>query len=369
MDHAFPPFAAYESPRLRVWCAGAMDRAPSIAGFFGGDGLASGRNGRTRRSRVLGRAKDGAAQGGVSILFSPDGEPAFPDPDACGIVVPVRIGLSRDLPDTTAALMADIRTSTTQEDLRRIRKAGFTFRVTRDPAALRQFHVRQYSPLVTQRFPDDGWIMSPDEMDEGLRHGGELLCADLGGDWVAGLFNWDKGDHYAMGPLGIRDADDRLRNLRVVSGLLVASMERAVTLGRRAARLGYSLPFLGKGPIWFKAKWGCSLSVHPSSPVMQLYADLRHASLRQALADSPVLFRDGADLSVCAWLLPGEAQQATLVREAGRYADLSRWYVLGDPETLAAAVPALRGNDRIVPVPVGPAGEAPLWLGQLVGRA
>ena len=65
-----------------------------------------------------------------------------------------------------------------------------------------------------------------------------------------------KGDNYAMAQLGIRDADEEVRKSRVVSALLVRSMQRAVELGLATTTLGFSLPFLGKGPIWFKAKWG-----------------------------------------------------------------------------------------------------------------
>ena len=63
--------------------------------------------------------------------------------------------------------------------------------------------------------------------------------------------------------LGIRDADDAVRQKRVVAALIVRSLERAVELGRDRASLGRSLPFLGKGPVWFKAKWGGILTATP----------------------------------------------------------------------------------------------------------
>lgn len=368
LDRSLPPVAVYTGAEHRVWCAGAMERAPSIAEVFCGEAMAPGPRGRCRRSQTVTRALEQAANGAVSVLFSAGDAPAFADPTGRAIVAPLRIALTKQLPGDTAALMADIRNSTTQEDLRRIRKAGFTFRTTRDLADIRRFHADQYRPLVARRFPEDGWVMSVQDLIQGLDRGGELVCADLDGAWVAGLFNWVRGDVYAMGPLGIRHADQEVRNKRVVSGLLVASMDRAVALGLGTASLGFSLPFLGKGPIWFKAKWGCQLAVYPSSPVMQVFVDLRHAHIRKALADSPVIHRDGADLAASAWLLPGDAALATLLREMARFPGLSRWYVLAGQETLTAAAAALRGDGRIVPVAVGPDRNAPLWLGSLLRR-
>jgi len=264
--------------------------------------------------------------------------------------------------------MDGLRTSTTREDLRRIRKAGFSFRVTRDPEDVRLFHTRHYTPLVRQRFPEDGQIQSVEKLLDDLGHGGEIVCAELDGEWVAGLYNWAHVDNYAMGPLGIRDADEGVRQKRVVSGLLVASMERAVELGRPTATLGFSLPFLGKGPIWFKAKWGCTLEVGPGDQAMQLLLDLRHASVHKALAESPIVHCEADVLMVASWLPPGEAALNALVRDAGRFRSITRWHVFAETETLAAAGEALAVDDRIVPIAVDPGGSDPLWVGQLLPK-
>ena len=362
----YPQMASYEGAAGQVWFAGALDRAPSVAGFYCGEGKKPAKQGRLRRSGILTKATALAADGTVSILFPEAGGPGFPDPDGRAIAAPLRIALRKTLPTTTEALMAEIKTSTTQEDLRRIRKAGFTYRVTQDPDEIRTFHARHYVPLVTHRFPEDGATMSLRNLLQSVERGGELVCAELDGEWVAGLFNWAFADNYAMGPLGIRDADDAVRQKRVVSALLVSSMERAVALGCPTATLGYSVPFLGKGPIWFKAKWGCTLEVEPGSPNMQMFLDLRHTPVRQSLSESPVIHVDGSGLAASTWLTPGDAPLGVLLREAGRFSGLSRWYVLADPETLDAAGNALHADKRIVPVRVDRNSAGPLWLGQIL---
>jgi hypothetical protein len=146
-------------------------------------------------------------------------------------------------------------------------------------------------------------------------------------------------------------------------------MQRAVELGRSTTTLGTSLPFLGKGPIWFKAKWGCRLEFEPQKPRMRMLLDLRHKSVRTALANSPIIHCENGGLSVATWLPPGDGPRKALIREAGRFPGISRWHVLAEPETLREAGHALESNERIVPVEVDVHAAEPLWLGRLTAKA
>jgi hypothetical protein len=366
LRQTFPSTIAFAGTGGNVWLAGAVERGPTVAAIFCGSDTGPSGTGRQLRARLPAQAVARAAAGSVAVLYSGNGQPLFPDPAGRAINAPLRIALRKRVPDTVEALLAGLKTSTTQEDLRRIRKAGFTFRITQSRDDIRRFHARFLAPLVARRFPEDGWVMSVEDLLADLERGGELVCADIGGDWVGGLFNWADPPVYSMGPLGIRDAEDAIRHLRVVPALLVASMQRAVALGCIDAMLGFSVPFLGKGPIWFKAKWGCTLEIHPTSPNLQIFLDLRHAAPRRALADSPVLFRDGPDLAACAWLMPGEEALTTLTREASRFSGISRWYVLAEARTIADAERRLAEVSEIVPVNVDLNGNTPLWLGQLI---
>jgi hypothetical protein len=364
----FPRAARYIGDEGQVFFFGSLQFAHSTAEFFCGDNAQRTSMGRNRRAQVPVRSIKHASEGAVSIFCQHPDQPSFPDPDDRAIEAPLRVFLRKTLPGTTDSLMAGLKTSTTREDLRRIRRAGFTYRITTDPEDIREFHSRHYVPLVQQRYPEDGEILSLENMLEQLRHSGELVCADLDGKCVAGIFNRVLEQRYSMGTLGIRDADEAVRQKRVVSALLIRSMERAVELGLPTTTLGSSLPFLGKGPIWFKAKWGCTLAFDPADQRMQMLLDLRHAPVRAALARSPIIHCENGELSVVAWLPPGDGPMETLIREAGRFPGISRWYVAADPETLRAAGQALDANDRIVPIGVEVCDAEPLWLGQLVKR-
>jgi hypothetical protein len=345
---------------------GRLPRAASIAAIICGEEVSAGRVRHSPRSVVLARCLRFAAQGGVSViapLFARTTPRRF---DTLTIEVPLLVDLSRPLPRTLEALPDLLRTSTTREDLRRIRRAGFTYRITADPDAVRTFHARYSTPLVNRRFPEDGQLVSVEYYLQRLTEGGELICLELDGEWVAGIFNTLCDEAYELGALGIRDADEEIRKKHAVAALFVHSFQRAVELGRAEATLGRSLPFLGKGPVWFKAKWGGVLRLDPSIPRLRMMLNLRHGAVRRLLSERPVIHCDRGELAVSLWQEPGPTALGNTIRDAGRYPGIARWFVLGEPETLAGGSEALAANPDIVPVPVELNAAGPLWLGEVL---
>ncbi len=355
----------YEGSGGTAWCAGFERWGPSIAAYFCGDDVRLGPRGHVWRHHIPGRITEIAGAGGLPIvrLFGQDRWPA--DVLRRAIVVPQLVAIHTHLPAGLDALRAQLLTSTTREDFRRIRRANFSYRVTSDPDVIREFYARHYAPLVAHRFPEDGAIGRVENMLGKLSQGGELVCADIDGAWVAGIFNVDSQASYDMFNLGIRDADDAVRQKRVVAALIVRSLERAVQLGRRRATLGRSVPFLGKGPVWFKAKWGGIITRDPAIQDLHMFMDMRHAAVRRMLSASPIIHAEGDALVVSTWLEPGDKPLQDTIRDAGRFPGISRWYVLAEPQTLAAAGAQLSATERIVPIPVTLRGDdRSLWLGE-----
>ena len=140
--------STYEGSGGTAWCAGFEKLAPSIAAFFCGATSAHRRSGHIRRDRVPDRITDIADAGGLPIvrLLEPDRWPA--DLLRRAIVVPQGVDIHTQLPADPDSLRAQLLTSTTREDFRRIRRANFSYRVTRDPDVIREFHAR---PLRTPR--------------------------------------------------------------------------------------------------------------------------------------------------------------------------------------------------------------------------
>lgn len=365
----FLPSATFRGSNGTTWFGGVGSRAPSIAGFYCGDDVRAGRAGRIWRNSVPNRISSVAEAGGLPILRLPDPASGLEDLLGHAVAVPTLVDVHTNLPADVDALRAQLLTSTTREDFRRIRRANFEYRVTSEPDIIREFHARHYVPLIEHQYPEDGRISSAAQMMRGLASGGELVCADIEGIWVAGIFNVAEATNYSLRNLGIRDADDAVRQKRVTAALIVRSLERAVELGRKQATLGRSLPFLGKGPVWFKAKWGGIITRHANTPTMHMFLDLRNAAVRGMLSASPVIHIEGDALVASTWLEPGEISLQVATRDAGRFPGIAKWYVLAEPGTLKVGEAELSASDRIVSVPITPEGESPIWLGDVLHSA
>ncbi len=364
LDPHFPRQTTYEGSHGRAWCVGLRWRAPSIAAFFCGDDVSLASGGRILRRRVPGRIDRVTGAGVLPIVRILDPERWPADLLGRAIVVPQEVAMHTDLPADVDALRLQLHTSITRGDFRRIRHANFSYRVTNDPALIREFHARHHAPLVAQRFPDDGSIGPVENMLDKLNQGGELVCADADGAWVAGVFNIAGETSYELGTLGIRDADETVRHKGVAAALIIRSLERAVELGRCRATLGQSLPFLGKGSVWFKAKWGGTITRNPEMPELHMFLDLRHAAVRRMLSATPIIHVEDDSLVASTWLEPGEPP----ARDAKRFPGISHWYVLAEPQTLAAADAQRLADERIIPIPVTLRGDEPLWLGEQLHR-
>jgi hypothetical protein len=360
----FPHEATYEGSSGTAWCVGFKSRALSISAFFCGEDVRLGARGRVWRHQVPDRITRIAGAGGLPIVHVLK-QDRWPDEVLRrAIVVPQLVGVHADLPGDSGALRARLLKSKTRGDFRRIRHANFSYTVSRDPALIREFHARYQAPLITQRFPEDGRVAPVEEMLDKLDRGGELVCAYMDEDWVAGVFNVASQTSYDLGGLGIRDGDDTVRRAGVVAALIVRSLERAVELDYARATLGQSLPFLGKGSIWFKAKWGGIVAKDRAIPDLHMFMDVRQAAVRRMLSATPVIHAEDDALVVSKWLMSGHRSVRDTVDDAGRFPGISRWYVLAEPQTLAAAEAQLSANERITTIPVTLGGDDPVWLGE-----
>ncbi len=360
--------AFYEGSQGTAWVAGDVLRPPSVAAFFCGDDVRRGPGSRVTRQQLLGQVLDVAKDGGLPIVQVRGSDRAESVSDRA-IQVPSLVDVHTDLPGDQDTLHSQLLTSTTKEDFRRIRKANFSYRVTTDPDSVTEFHQRHYSPLVAHQYPDDGRIIPLTRMLEDLGRGGELICADIEDQWVAGIYNVSHGDRYALMSLGIRDADRDVRQKRVVAALIVRSLQRGVELGLPRATLGRSLPFLGKGPVWFKAKWSGVITRQHTTPSMHMFIDLNNAAARRMLSTSPVIHVKNGALAVSKWLENGEKAIKDTVRDAARFPGISEWLVLSEPNTLEVAMDALKSQQNITPVPVEWGGDSPIWLAEVLKQA
>lgn len=361
----FPQAAYFAGTDCKMLAMGVPYRQESFARVLCGDNARLGNSSRNMWASPKDTCLSFAEQGGVAIIAGQAAQGLSQSFRSAALQVPITVSLSRDLPSSIEELRNSVRTSTTREDLRRIRKAEYSYRIETDPHVLSDFHSNYASALVDSRFPEDGHLESVESLLRKIEEGGELVCVDAGGEWLAGILNKRGAGTYALGRLGIRDGSENIRRKHVTSALIVRSFERGVELGLRRAGLGASIPFLGKGPIWFKAKWGGVLSLD-KSPRLHVLLDIRHDSVRKILSRNPILHDEEGELAVAYWLGPGPEALQKVYRDYKMFPGIRRWYVVGEPRTIEQGADTFAAVDGILPVTVPPTSNWPIWLADLL---
>lgn len=235
--------------------------------------------------------------------------------------VPVMINLERDTPisvDSVRSLGTSVR-----EDLRRIRKSGFTYDVQHGDGWVDDFYDRMFRPSMRQRHGAEAIIHSRRQLRRHAQSPGAELLRVLDGEaWVAGCFNRSTGPGYRMMKIGWIPEEDLMRR-SVVGAMYHFNMIRAAALGHPKIFFGPVAPFLDDGLLHYKAKWGARLSgdTHEFGH-FQLLLDTSNPACHDFLRSHSMIVRgrDG-ELVVLSSATPNTVKVPPQLLEG-----LSRWY-------------------------------------------
>ena len=364
----FPRIARFVGKDCDMLAVGSPQRQESFATILCGHNTRLIKRGRSSWPSPEMMCFRHAKRGGVAFVAEHIADTMSRSFHSAAIQVPTMVDLARPLPPTIEELHKSLLTSTTREDLRRIRKSAFCYRVETKHSAVRDFHENYAGALLKERFPYDGQLEAIEKTLSKFEKRGELICLDSENEWLAGIINFVGENCYSLGRLGIRGGSDDIRRKYVVSALIVRSLERGVELGSNCAGLGRSIPFLGKGPIWFKAKWGGLLSLSNDLKRPMMLLDVRHQSVRKVLSRNPILLCDSNILAVACWLEAGNSNLQKLLREKRMFPSVERWYVIGEASAIDPCSDVFSTIPSIVPVTLSSVLSEPIWLGQLLNQ-
>lgn len=201
-------------------------------------------------------------------------------------------------------------------DLRKIRKYNYSYEITRDPAKLRLFYDRMYSPHVGKRFGETMLHTSFQGMKKVFEKG-NLLLVKRGEEYLSGSVNTIDGESVFPYFNGLLDGS--VEYLR--QGALAASyyflILWAKEKGFKRIDFGHCRPFFSDGVFRYKRKWGMEVEGERTNQIKDVVG-LRVCNLdrgaRDFLANNPFIFSDHGRLKglILDWrghpLAPGEVQ-------------------------------------------------------------
>jgi hypothetical protein len=149
-----------------------------------------------------------------------------------------------------------------RDDMRRIRKAGFTYDVSRDPTFLEEYYRTMYLPVVRNAHEDSALPVPLDQLRELLRGGGELFLVLRGSQPVAGEFVFYTGRRVCVRTIGVKNADPGLIKEGAVAACYYNTIQQVRSKGYDRLDFGGCRPFLHDGLLAYKKKWGLQLTGH-----------------------------------------------------------------------------------------------------------
>jgi hypothetical protein len=185
-----------------------------------------------------------------------------------------------------------IHPSTRSGKFRLVRKYGYWFDVSHEPADFQHFYDRMYLPTMDNRHGDEAPLLDISKAYSLFRNG--FLSRVLQGtDWVAaGLCEQRKGA-VRFCELGVLDADEELIGKGVMGAIYVGAIRAAHELPCRRLNMTTSSPFLTDGLFQHKRRWGTDLSLPVNEPHRTWVRVERYTpAIHQFLVENPVITVD-----------------------------------------------------------------------------
>ncbi|GAB3903910.1 hypothetical protein GCM10028803_33100 [Larkinella knui] len=147
-----------------------------------------------------------------------------------------------------------------REDVRRARKADYTFEISRDADWTAEFFCRYYRPSMQGRHGDEAYIMPQQEIAALVTgQNAEFVKILSGGICIAAMLAQVEGDNYHFLRLGWLNNDSAYVKQGAIAALYWFLIQRAFQLTCSTVFLGGTPTYLESGVLKFKMKWGAQL--------------------------------------------------------------------------------------------------------------
>jgi hypothetical protein len=210
----------------------------------------------------------------LEITLHPEAEGSGRD-----FVIPSAVRAMLDLPSSFAEY-SDRLEHTAISDIRKIRKAGFGFRISRDPEDLLLFYKSMYLPTLQARHGDNAVPASFDDLEGFLMKGFLLIVGKVNSALGGALAYECGGGRLVLKSLGVLEGDLTLMKSGATSAIYYFSIQNACERGFSTLDLGLCAPFRTGGLITYKRKWDARFVADSGAEVISMrFREEKHRAL------------------------------------------------------------------------------------------
>lgn len=189
------------------------------------------------------------------VIVETRGEPANRNRYAAEFYVPGWFEAVIDLSNFERQL---VQSKNVKNDLRKIRKFGLKYRISRDPMDFDHFYHRMYLPHITKAHLKQALPMSYSQMTSHFGESELLLVTREGEDIAGSILLYIDGQAHAW-KLGVSGGDQKLISEGALSAVYYFQLVHLKNLGYRKIHSGGTRAFVNDGGYQHKRKWGMTL--------------------------------------------------------------------------------------------------------------
>ncbi len=178
------------------------------------------------------------------------------------VALPFRLQHIVYLQKEWAEVWHNFRSSARKQDVRLVKKFGYEYQLSRNPADVEAFYHTMYVPTTVDRHGELASVSSLENLHRFFQHG-FLLQIKRDGRPVSGAICSVHGSLVNLAMTGVLEADGQLMREGAIAAIYYFLLLWAHGAGHQTVNLGFCWPFLKDGIFQFKRKWGATAMIPP----------------------------------------------------------------------------------------------------------
>ena len=204
------------------------------------------------------------------------------------IVIPEWINMTLDISEPWDSFYKKLSKSA-KEDIRKIKKLGYTYEITRDIDKLKMFYYKMYLPYISWKYRESEIQANFYTIQHIFEQAGELLLTKLDDEYIFGGLFLRKKDKIITSFAGIMEGKFEFVQQGAIAAsyyfLIQYSKERDV----KSINFGSSRPFFNDGIFMYKRKWGAKIDKagNLSADIYSLKTFNKNNAIKSFLTNNP----------------------------------------------------------------------------------
>ena len=216
-------------------------------------------------------------------------------------IIPEWVRMTLDISEPFDSFITNLSRSA-KEDIRKIKKLGYTYEISEDINKLDLFYNKMYVPYVSWRFPETDICTNFYTMKNLFEQGNKLLFVKHEDEYIFGGLFLKTKDKITATYAGIMEGKFDHVKRGVIAASYYYLIQHSKENGAKLVDLGSCRPFVNDGLFSYKRKWGAKIgkSGNECSEIYSFKQYSNNKSLKSFLTNNPFIYLEKNQLNTAA---------------------------------------------------------------------